>query len=126
MYLSRIVNTSCQEKYSNQGADYFTMPSSFRKHSELLNSLLKFVKELKSSECLLKLFKMSTTKRAGIHCSMVNQSWSTKEFKCSRHDPRQEPTESSKQPIRNCLGHVTGDQPIRYQYFLVQSVRICC
>ena len=33
------------------------------------------------------------------------------------------PTESSKQPIRaRYLGHVTGYQPIRDQYFLVRSV----
>eukprot|EP00116_Pleurobrachia_bachei_P012806 sb/3473068/ len=35
----------------------------------------------------------------------------------------QEPTEPSKQPIRTrCLGHVTGYQPIRDQYFLIRSV----
>ena len=35
----------------------------------------------------------------------------------------QEPTESSKQPIRTrYLGHVTGYQPIRGQYFLIWSV----
>eukprot|EP00116_Pleurobrachia_bachei_P011623 sb/3471885/ len=35
----------------------------------------------------------------------------------------QEPTEMSKQPIRNhYLGHVTGCQPIRDQYILIQSV----
>ena len=35
----------------------------------------------------------------------------------------EEPTESSKQPIRaRYLGHVTGYQPIRDQYFLVRSV----
>eukprot|EP00116_Pleurobrachia_bachei_P007365 sb/3467627/ len=35
----------------------------------------------------------------------------------------QEPTESSKQPIRTrYLGHVTGYQPIRDQYFLIRSV----
>ena len=34
----------------------------------------------------------------------------------------QEPTEPSKQPIRaRYLGHVTGYQPIRDQYFLVRS-----
>eukprot|EP00116_Pleurobrachia_bachei_P013513 sb/3473775/ len=34
-----------------------------------------------------------------------------------------EPTETSKQPIRTCyLGHVTGYQPIRDQYFLIRSV----
>eukprot|EP00116_Pleurobrachia_bachei_P015588 sb/3475850/ len=36
---------------------------------------------------------------------------------------RQEPTETSKQPIRTrYLGHVTGCQPIRDQYFLIRSV----
>ena len=35
----------------------------------------------------------------------------------------QEPTGPSKLPIRaRYLGHVTGFQPIRYQYFLVRSV----
>ena len=35
----------------------------------------------------------------------------------------QEPTESSKQPIRaRYLGHVTSYQPIRDQYFLIRSV----
>eukprot|EP00116_Pleurobrachia_bachei_P015765 sb/3476027/ len=35
----------------------------------------------------------------------------------------QEPTETSKQPIRTrYLGHVTGYQPIRDQYFLIRSV----
>eukprot|EP00116_Pleurobrachia_bachei_P000671 sb/3460933/ len=35
----------------------------------------------------------------------------------------QEPTETSKQPIRTrYLGHMTGDQPIRDQYFLFRSV----
>ena len=35
----------------------------------------------------------------------------------------QQPTESSKQPIRaRYLGHVTGHQPIRDQYFLIRSV----
>eukprot|EP00116_Pleurobrachia_bachei_P012356 sb/3472618/ len=35
----------------------------------------------------------------------------------------QEPTETSKQPIRTrYLGHVTTDQPIRDQYFLIRSV----
>ena len=34
----------------------------------------------------------------------------------------QQPTETSKQPIRACyLGHVSGYQPIRDQYFLVRS-----
>eukprot|EP00116_Pleurobrachia_bachei_P013937 sb/3474199/ len=37
----------------------------------------------------------------------------------------QEPTETSKQPIRTrYLGHVTGYQPIRVQYFLL-STRQC-
>eukprot|EP00116_Pleurobrachia_bachei_P006988 sb/3467250/ len=37
----------------------------------------------------------------------------------------QEPTDSSKQPIRTRnLGHVTGYQPIRDQYFLIQSVLV--
>ena len=35
----------------------------------------------------------------------------------------QEPTEFCKQPIRTrYLGHVTGYQPIRDQYFLIRSV----
>ena len=35
----------------------------------------------------------------------------------------QESTQSSKQPIRTrYLGHVTGNQPIRDQYFMVRSV----
>eukprot|EP00116_Pleurobrachia_bachei_P018147 sb/3478409/ len=35
----------------------------------------------------------------------------------------QEPTETSKQPIRTrYLGHVTSYQPIRDQYFLTRSV----
>ena len=35
----------------------------------------------------------------------------------------QEPTEFRKQPIRTrYLGHVTGYQPIRDQYFLIWSV----
>ena len=39
----------------------------------------------------------------------------------------QEPTESSKQPIRaGHLGHVTGYQPIRDQYFMVRSVPGLC
>eukprot|EP00116_Pleurobrachia_bachei_P009933 sb/3470195/ len=34
-------------------------------------------------------------------------------------------TETSKQPIRTCyLGHVTGNQPIRDQYFLIRSVPV--
>ena len=38
---------------------------------------------------------------------------------------RQEPTESSKQPIRaRYLGHVTGYQPISDQYFLIRSVPV--
>eukprot|EP00116_Pleurobrachia_bachei_P010115 sb/3470377/ len=37
----------------------------------------------------------------------------------------QEPTETSKQPIRTrYLGHVTGYQPIRDQYFLIRSVPV--
>eukprot|EP00116_Pleurobrachia_bachei_P006228 sb/3466490/ len=37
----------------------------------------------------------------------------------------QEPTETSKQPIRTrYLGHVTGNQPIRTQLFLIRSVPI--
>eukprot|EP00116_Pleurobrachia_bachei_P013614 sb/3473876/ len=37
----------------------------------------------------------------------------------------QEPTESSKQPIRTrYLGHVTGYQPIRNHYFLIRSVPV--
>ena len=36
---------------------------------------------------------------------------------------KQQPTESSKQPIRALyIGHLTGYQPIRNQYFLVRSV----
>ena len=36
---------------------------------------------------------------------------------------QEEPTESSKQPIRaRYLDHVTGYQPIRDQYFLIRSV----
>eukprot|EP00116_Pleurobrachia_bachei_P016707 sb/3476969/ len=39
----------------------------------------------------------------------------------------QEPTETSKQPIRTrCLGHVTGYKPIRDQYFLIRSVPALC
>eukprot|EP00116_Pleurobrachia_bachei_P005007 sb/3465269/ len=39
----------------------------------------------------------------------------------------QEPTETSDQPIRTrYLGHVTGHQPIRDQYFLIRSVPVCC
>eukprot|EP00116_Pleurobrachia_bachei_P018084 sb/3478346/ len=35
----------------------------------------------------------------------------------------QEPTETSKQPIRTrYLGHVTGYHPIRGKYFLIRSV----
>ena len=35
----------------------------------------------------------------------------------------QEPTDTSKQPtITRYLGHVTGYQPIRDQYFLIRSV----
>ena len=35
----------------------------------------------------------------------------------------QQPTVPSKQPIRVCyLGHVTGNQPVRDQYFLIRSV----
>eukprot|EP00116_Pleurobrachia_bachei_P018899 sb/3479161/ len=38
---------------------------------------------------------------------------------------KQEPTETSKQPIRTrFLGHVTGYQPIRDQSFLIQSVAV--
>ena len=38
-------------------------------------------------------------------------------------DKDQEPTDTSKQPIRTrYLGHVTGYQPIRDQYFLIRSV----
>eukprot|EP00116_Pleurobrachia_bachei_P011238 sb/3471500/ len=37
----------------------------------------------------------------------------------------QEPTETNKQPIRTrYLGHVTGYQPIRDQYFLIRPVTI--
>ena len=37
----------------------------------------------------------------------------------------QEPTDISKQPIRaSYLGHVTGYQPIRDQYFMVRSVPV--
>eukprot|EP00116_Pleurobrachia_bachei_P012596 sb/3472858/ len=37
--------------------------------------------------------------------------------------PKQVPTKTSKQPIiTHYLGHVTGYQPIRDQYFLIQSV----
>eukprot|EP00116_Pleurobrachia_bachei_P004707 sb/3464969/ len=37
----------------------------------------------------------------------------------------QEPTDTSKQPIRTrYLGHVTGYQPIRDQYFLIRSVPV--
>eukprot|EP00116_Pleurobrachia_bachei_P018233 sb/3478495/ len=37
----------------------------------------------------------------------------------------QEPTETSKQPIRTrYLGNVTGCQPIRDQYFLIRSVPV--
>eukprot|EP00116_Pleurobrachia_bachei_P011042 sb/3471304/ len=36
---------------------------------------------------------------------------------------KQEPTETSEQPIRTrYIGHVTGYQPIRDQYFLIRSV----
>eukprot|EP00116_Pleurobrachia_bachei_P018213 sb/3478475/ len=38
-------------------------------------------------------------------------------------DHGDEPTDTSKQPIRNrYLGHVTGYEPIRDQYFLIRSV----
>eukprot|EP00116_Pleurobrachia_bachei_P017209 sb/3477471/ len=38
---------------------------------------------------------------------------------------RQEPTDTSKQPIRTrYLGHVTGYQPIRDQYLLIRSVHL--
>eukprot|EP00116_Pleurobrachia_bachei_P013410 sb/3473672/ len=38
-------------------------------------------------------------------------------------DSHQEPTETSKQPIRTrYLGHVTGYQPIRDQYSLIRSI----
>ena len=46
---------------------------------------------------------------SGAPCFCVNALW-------------QEPTKSSKRPIRaRYLGHVTGYQPIRDQYFLVRS-----
>ena len=39
----------------------------------------------------------------------------------------QQPTGPSKQPIRNrYLGHVTGDQPIRDQYFLILTDPLEC
>ena len=41
----------------------------------------------------------------------------------SGNTTHQEPTDISKQPIRTrYLGHVTGYQPIRDQYFLIRSV----
>eukprot|EP00116_Pleurobrachia_bachei_P010839 sb/3471101/ len=41
----------------------------------------------------------------------------------SDHTHRTETTETSKQPIRTrYLGHMTGYQPIRDQYFLIRSV----
>eukprot|EP00116_Pleurobrachia_bachei_P012840 sb/3473102/ len=44
--------------------------------------------------------------------------------KTAHHNNRyQEPADTSKQPIRTrYLGHVTGYQPIRDQYFLIRSV----
>eukprot|EP00116_Pleurobrachia_bachei_P005074 sb/3465336/ len=49
------------------------------------------------------------------HCSTINSNRG--EF------PKQQPTETSKQPIRTrYLGHVTGYHPIRDQYFLT---RVC-
>eukprot|EP00116_Pleurobrachia_bachei_P012796 sb/3473058/ len=45
----------------------------------------------------------------------------TRQF--NTHYELQQPTEPSKQPIRTrYLGHVTGNQPIRDQYFLIDSV----
>eukprot|EP00116_Pleurobrachia_bachei_P011740 sb/3472002/ len=38
---------------------------------------------------------------------------------------REEPTDTSKQPIKTrCLGHVTSYQPIKDQYFLIRSVPV--
>eukprot|EP00116_Pleurobrachia_bachei_P016308 sb/3476570/ len=45
-----------------------------------------------------------------LYCTSCESNW-------------QEPTDTSKQPIRTCyLGHVTGYHPIRDQYFLIRSV----
>eukprot|EP00116_Pleurobrachia_bachei_P012112 sb/3472374/ len=39
------------------------------------------------------------------------------------YPPSEEPTETSKQPIKTCyLGHMTSYQPIGNQYFLIRSV----
>eukprot|EP00116_Pleurobrachia_bachei_P010051 sb/3470313/ len=52
-----------------------------------------------------------------------SKSPSTQLISCTVISPKQEPTETSQQPIRTrYLGHVTGYQPIRDQYFLIRSV----
>ena len=76
---------------------------------------------------------MSETKRAD-KCSIESERYKSKceaiesdNFNLLQGEnpfsgARQEPTEPSKQPIRaRYLGHVTGYQPIRDQYFLVRS-----
>eukprot|EP00116_Pleurobrachia_bachei_P015131 sb/3475393/ len=61
-------------------------------------------------------------------CPQIRSNFVT-EFKtqisklCIYNPIQQEPTETSKQRIRTSyLGHVTGYQPIRDQYFLIRSV----
>eukprot|EP00116_Pleurobrachia_bachei_P013659 sb/3473921/ len=49
--------------------------------------------------------------------------WKTLSLSLSLPERVLEPTDTSKRPIRNrYLGHLTGYQPIRDQYFLIRSV----
>eukprot|EP00116_Pleurobrachia_bachei_P017881 sb/3478143/ len=53
----------------------------------------------------------------------VTQTYHVTRITRGGHVIQQEPTETSKQPIRTrYLGHVTAYQPIRDQYFLIRSV----
>eukprot|EP00116_Pleurobrachia_bachei_P015440 sb/3475702/ len=56
--------------------------------------------------------------------SVISQSGTgTSLLKQTQSTAHQDSTETSKQPIRTLyLGHVTGYQPIRDEYFLIRSV----
>eukprot|EP00116_Pleurobrachia_bachei_P007639 sb/3467901/ len=55
----------------------------------------------------------------GDNCDICEVGWNGTRYLTSNR----EPTDTSKQPIRTrYLGHVTGYQPIRDQYFLIRSV----
>eukprot|EP00116_Pleurobrachia_bachei_P011840 sb/3472102/ len=82
----------------------------------LIQSVIRFSRltpKINLFKVVLKILTTSTCERVALE--VWSEHWPDRLEVCSDY---QEPTETSKQPIKTrYLGHVTGNQPIRDQYF---------